>query len=318
MPSPSPVLRTTNDASSSSTTMFRYTHLEVNGMLWSVDRTTNSKKDPQSSSDSVLSMVIDPIASQLDFGIPMFYRANKRILSEAQTLDMIVDAQPSYCLLSQGLDDHTHLPTLEKLIQRLPQLEFIVAPSAQNKLASILTDSSKIRVLAPGETLQLTTSVGLTATEGALVGPPWQARENGWLLDIQTSNDNNNNNKKRIYMEPHADATDAALERIPKPVDVLISPITQQSLPAFLPEAVQFPLVRGGLRTLEIAKLLQARLIVPLGNGELETSGPLAEMVQAKGFSMQELTEQEGNRDDDSEPIQIAQVTPGEPLSIPL
>eukprot|EP00581_Thalassiosira_minuscula_P017456 CAMPEP_0183732118 /NCGR_PEP_ID=MMETSP0737-20130205/37558_1 /TAXON_ID=385413 /ORGANISM="Thalassiosira miniscula, Strain CCMP1093" /LENGTH=115 /DNA_ID=CAMNT_0025965037 /DNA_START=32 /DNA_END=376 /DNA_ORIENTATION=+ len=61
----------------------QYTHLEGNGQLWTA--ATNKRK---------ASIVIDPIASQLDFGIPQFYRANKLALTESQTIEMICDAQP--------------------------------------------------------------------------------------------------------------------------------------------------------------------------------------------------------------------------------
>ena len=77
------------------------------------------------------------------------------------------------------------MPTLKKLLQVLPDLKFIVAPSAKDKLEAV-ADKEKITVLPPGRTLELPTNsnveCSLTAVEGALVGPPWQSRENGWLL----------------------------------------------------------------------------------------------------------------------------------------
>ena len=44
---------------SSSTRTFSYTHLECNGQLWQATNGNNK-----------VSVVIDPLASQLDFGIP--------------------------------------------------------------------------------------------------------------------------------------------------------------------------------------------------------------------------------------------------------
>jgi len=240
---------------------FTYTHLEVNGMIWQVP-------------EADVSLVIDPIASELNFGIPWGYRANKKILDERATLDAIVKANPTHCLLSQGLDDHTHLPTLAKLVTKLPNLKFLVAPSASEKVASLGIDSSRITVLEPGRSFSLAKDVTIQATQGALVGPPWQARENGWLLNIS--------NDRSIYMEPHADVTDYALRGLR--ADVCILPVKEQSLgPSQLPNEGRFKLVYGGSRALEIAQILQASVVIPLGNGDLNTEGPLAGLVQATG-----------------------------------
>lgn len=274
------------------TLTFEYTHLEVNGMLWKV-------------SEPDLSFVIDPIASQLDFGIPWGYRANKKVLGERETLDVITQAAPTHCLLSMGLDDHTHLPTLTKLVEQLPELKFIVAPSARDKIVP-LVDSSRVTVLQPGESIALSPLVKLTATEGALVGPPWQARENGWLLRIRD---------RAIYFEPHADVRDEALRGLR--ADIVVSPVKEQSLPAQIPKPGQFTLVYGGKRTLEIAQSLQASVIVPLGNGDLDVEGPLSELVQASGTVEDfEHLVKEANERQDSKHIRVERTTPGVPLRI--
>jgi hypothetical protein len=191
----------------------------------------------------------------------------------------------------------------------LPDLRFVVAPSARDKIAAVVDEESKITVLRPGTSLSLTPSVKLTATEGALVGPPWQARENGWLLEIK--------DQYAIYMEPHADVTDQTLRGLK--ADIVISPIKEQSLPAQVPKPGQFTLVYGGRRTLEIARSLQAKVIIPLGNGDLDTQGPLAKLVQASG-SREEFEQlvQEANAKDGSLKIRIEQPTPGVPLKVQL
>ena len=269
-----------------------YTHLEVNGMLWKIP-------------EADLSLVIDPIASQLDFRIPWGYRANKKFLGEKETLDVIAKAAPTHCLLSMGLDDHTHLPTLAKLVDQLPELKFIVAPSARDKVAP-LVDASRIMVLQPGKSMSLAPSVRLTATEGALVGPPWQARENGWLLQVQD---------RAIYFEPHADVTDEALRGLR--ANVVISPVKEQSLPAQVPKPGRFTLVYGGKRTLEIAQALKASVIVPLGNGDLDVDGPLSALVEASGTveDFEQLVK-EANAKKDSAEIRVERPTPGVPLKI--
>ena len=264
-----------------------------------------------------LSLVVDPIASELNFGIPWGYRANKRVLDERATLDTIVQAAPTHCLLSQGLDDHTHLATLTKLISRLPDLQFVVAPSARDKVASILPEgasSRRITVLQPGgPSLSLGTGeVRLQATPGALVGPPWQARENGWLLHL--------NDRTTVYMEPHGDVTDQTLRGLR--ADVAILPVKDQSLPAqVLPKPLQFKLVHGGERALEIAQALQSSVVIPLGNGDLRTDGPLAGLVEASGSveEFERLVRDANAKGGKKRPeIRVVRPTPGVPLSVQL
>ena len=68
---------------------FAYTHLEGNGQLWEAKF-----------GNTQVSLVVDPLASQLDFGIPWGYRANKVALSESQTIDLICNAKPTHCLFT--------------------------------------------------------------------------------------------------------------------------------------------------------------------------------------------------------------------------
>jgi len=280
---PSPIRPTTR----LSAFKFEYTHTEVNGMLWKVP-------------DADLSVVVDPIISQLDFGVPWGYRANK-FLGEEETLNMIVEANPSYCLISQGLDDHCHLPTLTKLQQRLPDLNFIVAPSARDKLETIVTNKEKITALAAGNSLALPTTGNvecrLTAVEGSLVGPPWQARENGWLLTTNSVQDG----VKSVFYEPHADIKDQTLNRFS--ADIVIAPVKKQSLP-------NFTLVYGLDRTLQIADRVNAKVLIPLGNGELKTEGPLAGLVKTSG-SIEDCERKITN-----EKLRLERPTPGVPLTV--
>lgn len=279
---------------------FRYTHLEGNGQLW--EATNGNTK---------ISVVVDPIASQLDFGIPWGYRANKKVLSEDATIDMICDAEPSHCLLTMGLDDHTHLPTLEKLSNRIPTLNYIVAPSCKQKLLDFGLRSDQIKVLDHGDSCILSDGATVTATQGALVGPPWQKRENGFLLELESDN---KENSLSIYYEPHGDVILDNIKGIR--ADVMVSPVTKQSLPAQLPPAGQFTLVYGGERTLEIAELLGAKVVVPLGNGALDIEGPLSGLVVASGdvSDFEKLIKKRNVCRDDA--IKVAKASAGVPLTI--
>ncbi|KAL3786775.1 hypothetical protein ACHAW5_002976 [Stephanodiscus triporus] len=298
---------------------FRYTHLEGNGQLWQI--TTDGPKrgggdddyddggdgrSSSSGSSSSLSVVVDPLASQLDFGMPWGYRANKRIMSEDETIDAICDANPSHCLLTMGLDDHTHLPTLSRLRDRMPDMKYVVAPSCVGKLTEMGIRSECVTVLDHGRSCDLLPNddyddddggIGggfgaiVTATRGALVGPPWQRRENGYLLELfRYDNDDDGGTGDRrhgreggasIYYEPHGDVV---LDDIRDArADVVISPVTRQSLPAHAPPIARYTLVHGGERTLRIAETLRASVIVPLGNGALDVEGPLSGLVISSG-----------------------------------
>lgn len=71
---------------------------------------------------------------------------------------------------------------------------------------------------------------------GALVGPPWSKRENGFVLS-ETQSDG-----LRMYYEPHCDYDESSVASVGK-VDVIVTPANSQVL-------IMFPLVRlAGLIT---------------------------------------------------------------------
>lgn len=288
---------------------FRYTHLEGNGQIWQASSGPNTKA----------SVVIDPLASQLDFGIPWGYRANKLSLSEAATIDLICEAEPSHCLLTMGLDDHTHLPTLQRMRERMPELKYVVAPSCEKKLLDFGLTREQMIVLDHGESCELSDNgVSVTATEGALVGPPWQKRENGFILQLNNNDDNNGKENEKeglsIYYEPHADVVLNNIKNLQ--ADIMVSPVTKQSLPAQVPKEGQYTLVYGGEQTLKIAESLGVRTIVPLGNGALDIEGPLAGLVSSVGDASDfEILVEERNvgRDDG---IRVAKACAGVPLTV--
>jgi hypothetical protein len=121
-----------------------------------------------------------------------------------------------------------------------------------------------------------------------------------------------------VYYEPHGDVILDDIKAVR--ADVVVSPVTKQSLPAQVPPRGQFTLVYGGERTLQIAEALGARVIVPLGNGALDIEGPLAGLVSASGNvgDFEELVERRndagGGATDDC--MIVERATPGVPLTI--
>jgi len=97
----------------------------------------------------------------------------------------------------QYLDDHTHMPTLKSLPKSIP---IIAQPEAAARIAPLgFTD---VRTLAPGQALEaLGGRLRVRATAGALVGPPWSARQNGFVVEeVGVAR------PARLYYEPHCGA----------------------------------------------------------------------------------------------------------------
>lgn len=81
----------------------------------------------------------------------------------------------------QWVDDHTHMPTLEAMPRDLPM---IAQPEAAERIRPLGFKS--LTTISPGQTMQLCGGkLQLRATAGALVGPPWSARQNGYALRVR-------------------------------------------------------------------------------------------------------------------------------------
>jgi L-ascorbate metabolism protein UlaG (beta-lactamase superfamily) len=235
------------------------THLEVNGFLLSTaDRT----------------ILIDPLLEgPLDFGLSSsIYQGSKRVLP-AFGLTECLPARIDCLLLTQGLDDHAHFPTLQALKAKFPMILVMAPPSARSSLQKAGFVGNNVRYIRPGQESKIfpdsyaDSRLTIRATSGALVGPPWQARENGYLIK--------GSNCPSIYIEPHVEFQKRALEHL-APVDVVLSPISGQGLPGF-------ELVHGPKETLKLCHLLKPRCLVPIDNGNLHTSGALSPFIEEIG-----------------------------------
>jgi L-ascorbate metabolism protein UlaG (beta-lactamase superfamily) len=153
----------------------------------------------------------------------------------------------------------------------------------------------------PGRSIELTKmnkKVTITATKGALVGPPWQATENGYIIrpDIGAS----------FYYEPHCMYDEQELAQYT--VDYVISPIVSQELPFFT-------LVAGGEKAKKLAQILKAKAIIPMANGELNQSGVLALLVRSGGTEKEFLSMMKRSSSSSSQStIDVLKVIPGESI----
>jgi len=81
-----------------------------------------------------LEMLIDPVLEKsLDFGIPFLYSGNKRIIDQKVELSNLSKSS-DYVLITQGFDDHAHIPTLKSLFSLNPKMKYIAPPSAKSIL----------------------------------------------------------------------------------------------------------------------------------------------------------------------------------------
>eukprot|EP00238_Polyblepharides_amylifera_P014934 CAMPEP_0196579840 /NCGR_PEP_ID=MMETSP1081-20130531/25121_1 /TAXON_ID=36882 /ORGANISM="Pyramimonas amylifera, Strain CCMP720" /LENGTH=246 /DNA_ID=CAMNT_0041899539 /DNA_START=294 /DNA_END=1034 /DNA_ORIENTATION=- len=166
-------------------------------------------------------------------------------------------------LLSQGLEDHAHPPTLA----RLPKsLRVVASPSAAEVVRKM--GFTSVTVLPPGKGIRIG-SLEITATKGALVGPPWSERENGFVLREKVEDGIS------WYYEPHCDFDERSLRSVGT-VDLVISPAAEIKLGGYA-------LVHGIEDTVKLLKILQPKVMLPLQNGAVNQEGPLAPFITAEG-----------------------------------
>ena len=211
--------------------------------------------------------------SQLDFGIPAVYRGNKKVIDENAELE-IAARTSDIVMISQSYDDHAHTPTLKKLAIMRPEMPYLCPPSAKALLMECGIKENMISTLLPGQKHEVSkdgTVVEILATNGALLGPPWQQKENGYIMRSITTPVS----FPSVYYEPHCMYDEEELRRI-GPIDYVIAPVVAQKLPGYV-------LVDGGKKALDLATLLKAKYFIPMMNGGLKQEGVLSAIVKKEG-----------------------------------
>ncbi len=179
-------------------------------------------------------------------------RRNERPIPE--NIDLI--------LLSQGIEDHTHPPTLKQLDRSIP----VVGSASAAKVVQEL-GYTEVTALAYGETFTLNKSVEIKATPGSPIGP--KVRENGYLLkEIESG--------LTLYYEPHGFHSPSLKEAAP--VDVVLTPLLDLALP------VVGAIIKGRKSALEVAQWLQPQVILPTAvAGDVVYEGLLLNLLRAFG-----------------------------------
>lgn len=165
-------------------------------------------------------------------------------------------------LLSQGLDDHCHKPTLERLDRRIP---VIASPTA----AKVVTALGYQQVTSLGGWQETTVgTLQITAVPGAEI-QPGQVENGYWLRDRTTG--------ASLYYEPHLAPPESVLKQRIGQVDVAIAPIIGQIFP-FLGQVIM-----GTEQSLQLAQTLQPRFFVPTTMGDIRTQGILPMLIKSVG-----------------------------------
>lgn len=258
------------------------TYLEGNSWIWEVIG---------------VRLLIDPVlVGNLDFGIPWLYDASKKLLKEYKLEDL---PEIDLLLITQNFDDHCHPRTLEPLSKMFPNLQVISTPNAEPTLSKLF---ERVIYLEPGHSTRFTGRNGMEitvrASAGPVLGPPWQRPENGYFIEAKDP-------KFSIYYEPHCVYNRSLLER--ERADVIVTPVVKQLLPLFT-------LVSGQEDAVELARVLQAKIVVPMKNGDLESKGFLTKLISSVG-SVEDFR---GLLQKSLPDVQILEPKPGVPLEVPV
>jgi hypothetical protein len=161
-------------------------------------------------------------------------------------------------LLSQGLPDHCHPPSLALLPKDLP---VVGSPTAARKAQQL--GFTQVSPLRPGETHEHG-PLTITATAGAAV----PQIENGWLLDHPAGS---------LYLEPHGfPSPDLPL----RPLTAVITPVIDVGLP------LAGAFVRGRTALPELLERFQpTAVLASTTGGDVRFSGLLASALQVEGTS---------------------------------
>ena len=159
-------------------------------------------------------------------------------------------------LLSQGLPDHCHPPSLALLPSNLP---VVASPTAARTVDRM--GFTAVTPLRPGECHQHG-SLAITATAGAAV----PQIENGWLLDHPAGS---------LYLEPHGFVSADLPSR---PLTAVITPVIDVGLP------LAGAFVRGRSALPELLRRFQpATVLASTTGGDVRFSGMLASWLQVQG-----------------------------------
>lgn len=164
-------------------------------------------------------------------------------------------------LLSQGLEDHAHPPTLKQLDKNIP----VVASPNGAKVAQELGYQT-VTALEHESTFKLG-NVAIKAVPGSPIGPTLV--ENGYIIKGLESG-------KSIYYEPHGYHDKSLKDEVN--IDVIITPLINLKLP--LLGAV----IKGKETAMQVCQWLKPQVILSTAaGGDIDFQGLLVSILKSEG-----------------------------------
>ena len=202
-------------------------------------------------------ILLDPwLVGNLTFGNAswLFQGTKNKIHPIPKNIDLI--------LLSQGLEDHAHPPTLKELDHNIPVL---ASPNAA-KVAQELGYATVITV-AHGASHTIKDKVEIKAIAGSPIGPT--LIENAYLIKGLSSG-------KTLYYEPHGYHSPEI--KAADSIDVVITPLVSLKLPLL------GALIRGQQYALELCEAIKPQVILSTAaGGDVSFEGLLNSIIKSEG-----------------------------------
>jgi len=206
-------------------------------------------------------ILLDPwLVGDLTFGnFPWLFRGKK---NKPQPIPQNIDL----ILLSQGLEDHAHPPTLKELDHNIP----VVASPNAAKVAKALGYVS-VCALEHQKSFKLGTEVEIKAVPGSPIGPTLV--ENGYIIAGKKSH-------KNIYYEPHGYHSESLQEEVH--IDIVITPLINLKLP------ILGAVIKGQETALKLCKQLEPQMIISTAaGGDIDFQGVIMSVLKADGTVQQ-------------------------------
>ncbi len=203
-------------------------------------------------------ILLDPwLVGNLSFGdLPWLFQGTK-------TVDRPIPTNIDLILLSQGLPDHAHPPTLKVLDRSIP---VVGSPSAAKVVQNL--GYHTVTALAPGESYDFA-GVEINAVPGSPVGPT--AIENGYILRADGTS---------LYYEPHGYHSPTLAQAAA--IDIVITPLTDLKLPLI------GSVIKGQASAIALCELLKPQFILPTAaGGDVKFEGLLMSILSAAGTVQQ-------------------------------
>ncbi|MBR8836444.1 MAG: MBL fold metallo-hydrolase [Stigonema ocellatum SAG 48.90 = DSM 106950] len=202
-------------------------------------------------------ILLDPwLVGSLVFGnLPWFFKGDRPTPHPIpENIDLI--------LLSQGLEDHAHRPTLEQLDRSIP---VVASPNAAKVVQGL--GYHNVTALAHGETFIHASKLKIQATPGSPTG--LMLVENGYLLTELTSG-------ITLYYEPHGYHSPSLKEVAP--INVVITSIIDIEIPLL------GPIIKGRKSALLVVEWLQPEVIISTAaGGNVVFEGLLTSLLGTQG-----------------------------------